>query len=146
MHEQGIRELLKSSPYSTMSDAEVVADLTQSMSVVSSVPVWVTSRTLYAELDPEVAEAILQKLEAAKAVSPVVARVLTWMQPSESGIDVTNAHTISHMGELVTQNILSQQEVDEILVLGLVSKSRGELLGVLGHGEMVTEGLISALR
>ena len=146
MHEQAIRELLKSDPYSSMTDSQVAADLNATSSVVKAGPIFVTARTLYGDLGPAAAETILQKLEAASASNPVVKRVNAWLLPSEAGVDVTNTSTREQLDALAAGGVLTAGEAASIKALGESVQSKGEQLGLLGAAEAITAQQVAALR
>lgn len=146
MHEQGIRDLLKTAPYNTQSNDEVAAALNVTSQHVLSRPYFITSRTLYADLGPTDAETILQKLEAASASNPVVKRVLGWLLPSEAGVDITHPGTRGQLDALVAAGVLSSGEGSALKAIGEESKSLGQTLGLLGAGETITANQIADLR
>lgn len=146
MHEQGLRELLQTDPYASQTDAQVASALNATSQHVVDTPTLITSRTLYADLGPTAAETILQKLEAASASNAVVKRVLGWLLPSESGVDIAHSATRGQIDALVQEGVLTSGEGSAIKALGEVTKSLGESLGMLVHGETVTESQIAALR
>lgn len=146
MHEQGLRELLKQPPYTTMTDQQVSDDLNQSVAVINSASVFVTARTLYAELGPVAAETILAKLEAASASNAIVKRVNAWLLPSEAGVDLANASTRGQLDALAQAGVLTSDEAASVKALGESLVSKGEQLGLLGAGESITAQQITALR
>ena len=146
MHEQAIRELIKSDPYSSMTDSQVAADLNATSSVVKAGPIFVTARTLYGDLGPAAAETILQKLESASASNPVVKRVNAWLLPSEAGVDVTNTSTREQLDALAAGGVLTAGEAASIKALGESVQSKGEQLGLLGAAEAITAQQVAALR
>ncbi len=146
MHEQGIRSLLQTEPYKSQTDSQVATTLNATSSVVAPGSKLITSRTLYADLGPAAAETILQKLEAAGAANPVVKRVLGWLLPSEAGVDITHSSTRDQIDALVSASVLSLSEGAALKGLGEVSRSYGESLGLLGHGESISANEIAALR
>ena len=146
MHEQAIRELLKSDPYSSMTDAQVSVDLNATSSVVKAGPIFVTARTLYGDLGPAAAETILQKLESASASNAVVKRVNAWLLPSEAGVDVTNTSTREQLDALAAGGVLTAGEAASIKALGESVQSKGEQLGLLGAAEAITAQQVAALR
>jgi len=83
-----------------------------------------TERGLYVELGAVQAETILQKLEAfalaGQAMSPVVARVLKWLAPTNGGLDFGDLQTMQLIGSLTTGGLFTQEEYDAISAMSLV--------------------------
>jgi len=83
-----------------------------------------TERGLYSELGASRAEAILQKMEAfaagSQAMSPVVARVLRWLEPKNGGLDFGDPQTLQLVEALTTEGLFTQEEYNLIAAMSLV--------------------------
>jgi hypothetical protein len=89
-----------------------------------------TERGLYALLGPEAAEAILQALEAAGEVNPVVKRALSWLKPPSDGIDLGDASTRGVLDALVTATVLTAEQVAALKGLAETTMSLVEAAGL----------------
>lgn len=146
MHEQGLRELLQTPPYDSMSDADVAAALNATSTVVAAGPIQVTSRKLYGELGVSAAETILEKLEAASATNAMIKRVLHWLDPSEEGVDITNQITRNQVDALVAANVLTSGEGAAVKAIGEETVTYAQTLGLASAGDTVTAEQIASLR
>jgi hypothetical protein len=98
---------------------------------------FVTTRTLMAELGPVMADAILTKLEAAAAQSPLINRTLLMLRPSEGGIDVALPAVVGQLNALVS-DFLTQAEADSVSALAqqLVSPAKNAGLPIITEGDI----------
>lgn len=103
------------------------------------VPTTLTERGVYEKLGPFVGETILQKLEgyavAGQAMSPVVARILPWLEPANEGIDFGDVKTLEIIDALATGGLFTTEEKTALVGMSLVSQtitpSHVELAGLL---------------
>lgn len=146
MHEQGLRELLATPPYNSMSDADAASALNAPLTSVLSEPVLVTSRKLYGSLGVTAAETILEKLEATATTNAMIRRVLQWLNPSEQGVDITSNITRTQIDALVSTGVLTSAEGASIKAIGEETISVGHSLGLFDAGDTITAEQISALR
>jgi hypothetical protein len=112
-----------------MTDEEAVAYLNVPRVAVPR-PTMMTERGLYALLGPEAAEAILQALEAAGEVNPVVKRALSWLKPPSDGIDLGDASTRGVLDALVTATVLTAEQVAALKGLAETTMSLVEAAGL----------------
>jgi hypothetical protein len=100
--------------YAGLTDAQIATAL-QAVTATRVVERMLTSRGLYAELGPTMAETILQKLEGAAQVEgpmkAVLARAVDWLNAYSGGIDVGNPYTRGMLDTLVTATVLTAEEV-----------------------------------
>lgn len=80
-------------------------------------PTYVTTRVLHAAFGPDAAEAVLGAIAAAAASNPVLARVLTWVDPNQGGIDVGNPITREQLDALAAAGVLAAGQVAAIKAL-----------------------------
>lgn len=107
-----------------LTDEEAVAYLNEPGAAVLVRPTMVTERGLYAQLGPATAEPILQALEAAAEVDPVVRRALKWLAPPSDGIDLGDAYTRGMLDQLVAAEVLT---ADQAAVLKALAESPATL-------------------
>ena len=103
------------------------------------VPMVLTQRGLYEKLGAVVGETILQKLEsyaaASQTLSPVVARILPWLEPANEGLDFGDVKSLEILAALTASNVFSSEEhtalVGMSLVYQTITPSHVELAGLL---------------
>jgi len=79
----------------------------------------ITSRDIYTVLGSADGEIVLQALESASNVSPVISRVLAWLQPgAEQGIDICDVEAQVVLNSLVGGSI-TQQMIDDVISLSI---------------------------
>jgi len=115
--------------YSGKSDEEI-ANLLNLKNRTKINDVRVTDRMLIGTYDdPVAAETFLQKLEAAAKVNPLVARVVSWISPSEGGIDAGHPNTIAMLDVLVSSGVFTTDEATKFKNLAQTTVSRADELG-----------------
>lgn len=99
--------------YAGLTDAQIATAL-RAVTATRVVEKMLTSRGLYAEVGPTVAETILQKLEGAAQVEGpyklVLTRAVDWLNAYAGGIDVGNVYTREMLDTLVTATVLTAEE------------------------------------
>ncbi len=118
-----LNEELQDPKYAGLSDTDV-ADLLNAKVIDSVAERFVTDRTLYAELGPEVAETILTKM--AQADNPMVTRALRWIE-TRDGLDVGHPTTQAMLDSL-QGGLFDEQEAAAIKSLAAIKVSRADQL------------------
>jgi hypothetical protein len=103
------------------------------------VPTVLTQRGLYEKLGAVVGETILQKLEnyasAAQTLSPVVARILPWLEPANEGLDFGDVKSLEILAALSAAEVFTSAEHTALVGMSLVHQtitpSHVELAGLL---------------
>lgn len=80
-----------------------------------------TERGLYEYLGPQVAETILQKLEAVGEQNPIVRRALKWLEPANGGLDFGSMTTLVMVDQLTQSGVFKVEEQTKINDLSLVN-------------------------
>jgi hypothetical protein len=87
------------------------------------VPTVLTSRGLYKAIGPTTAETILQKLtayaSAGQAYSPVIARFINWLEPTNEGADFGDPDLLGLAAALRDGSVLTQSEYDALSEISL---------------------------
>lgn len=101
----------------------------------------INERKLYADLGPTLAEGILQALEAAGQVNPVVKRALKWLEPSQGGLALASVYTRGMIAQLQAMEVLTSEQANALL--GMPREfSRAESIGIPD----LTFGMVEAAR
>lgn len=86
-----------------------------------------TERGLYQSLGATLAETILQKLEgfagANQSMSPVIARVLKWLEPANEGVDFGAAQTLGLIDALYAGTLFTETERNALVAMSLVEQT-----------------------
>lgn len=79
-----------------------------------------TERGLYDKLGAIAAETVLQKLEAYNGANvAVVKRVLSWLKPSNGGLDFSSQETLNFLQLLSVEEVITAEEFEAINSLSL---------------------------
>lgn len=117
---------LQDPKYADLSDTEA-ADLLNAKVIDSVTERFVTDRTLYAELGPELAETILTKM--AGADNPMVTRALRWIE-TRDGLDVGHPTARAMLDLLEQSGLFTEQEALAIKAMAAIKISRADQLGL----------------
>lgn len=90
---------------------------------------FVTARTILAELGAVQGATVLDKLEAAAAVSSPVKWMMRFLQ-TDGGVDIGHPQTSAAIDGLVAGEILTASEGAALQALAVVPASRAEILGL----------------
>lgn len=89
-------------------------------------PLMLTERGLYQKLGATLAETILQKLIAFAGLkqpqSPVIARVLKWLEPVNEGVDFGDSQTIGLIQSLTAGGLFTIEEQNALIAMSLVEQ------------------------
>lgn len=78
----------------------------------------INERTIYAELGPALAEAILTKLQTvADAGDAAMGRIVRWLDPARQGVDIASPLMLASLAALVAGGVLEQSEADALLAM-----------------------------
>ncbi len=135
-----LKELIDSDPENAKrTDAEVLVWLLSPSGAFEEL--LVNERGLYARLGPQMAEAILQTLEAVAQADAVVKRALKWLEPSQGGLDMGSPHVRGMVAQMQAANLLTAEQAAALLALPR-ELSRAESIGIRD----LTLGMVEAVR
>ena len=98
-----------------------------------------TERGVYKKLGATLGETIFQKLEgfaaASQPMSPIITRVLKWLEPTNGGLDFGDAQSLTLVAALTAGGLFTTEEQTAIVGMSLVSEtitpSHVELAGLI---------------
>lgn len=112
-----------------LTDAQI-ADWCNTPSVTIQRETFVTTRTLMARLNPEMATSIIESLKTAAASSELLALTVDMMVPAQGGIDVSLDSVRTQLNGLQSQGVLDANTVTAINSLGEYIVSPAESVGL----------------